>query len=820
MFTRASYLLIICFLISLTMNAQYYCVKGIVFDASDNKPLAFVNIVINGGKSGGSTDIDGKFSLCSKDPIEKLRFTYVGYETLIYEIKERKPYYRLKLQPTEYELSEVEVFPTENPAHRIIRNVINNRDINDPKMLKSFSYTSYDKMIFTIDDDSLFMKEISLLDTTEKRIRKVLDEQHLFMMETVTERKYLHPEKDYEKVIASKVSGLKDPLFVFMISQMQSTSFYNEMISIMDKRYINPISKGSLKKYLFLIEDTAYAQKNDTVFIISYRPRRKTNFEGMKGVLSINSNKWAIQNVIAEPAKEGKGVNVKIQQMYKQINDEYWFPVQLNTEIRINFMEVGADSRNFKVLGIGKSYIKDIILNPELVASEFKNVEVEVADDAYKRDDIYWDKYRTDTLTNKEKRTYEVLDSLGREYDFDKLTYLAKILITGGIPWGFIDLEIDKILHYNDYEGLYLGMGIQTNNRWSKIFKIGGYWGYGFKDKAAKYGGHIKFNLYSNWDLEAGARYFYDVTESGGVKFLKDDRSLLGPENFRNLVINRMNKTESLQLLLSFRMLKHFKIYVDFSNTFKEAYKDYQYGIEQDNCKHFINDYRFTELTMGTRFAFREKFIKAKSLKFSLGTKYPVAWFQYTRGFNNLLNGEFAYNRYDMKIDYSFYIKYFGNTSLRLMVGYIDGDLPYCNLYNGHGSYSPFMFFVPYSFGTMRMNEFFSNKYLSLYISHNFGKLLLRKERFEPEFVFITNFTIGTLDNPDKHFNTEIKTLKQGYYESGIMINKLLKMQILSVGVGALYRYGPYGFDDVWDNFGVKLTVTYPFRMELPQKNN
>jgi len=63
------------------------------------------------------------------------------------------------------------------------------------------------------------------------------------------------------------MSGFHDPVFVFMISQMQSTSFYDDVITIMDKNYINPISKGSNKKnYFFLIEDTTYTVKDDTVF--------------------------------------------------------------------------------------------------------------------------------------------------------------------------------------------------------------------------------------------------------------------------------------------------------------------------------------------------------------------------------------------------------------------------------------------------------------------------------------------------------------------------------------------------------------------------
>ncbi len=72
----------------------------------------------------------------------------------------------------------------------------------------------------------------------------------------------------------------------------------------------------ALTKYFFKIEDTTYSGK-DTVYIITFRPRKGTNFDGLKGVISINTNKWAIQNVIAEPAEGGGGLRIKIQQMYE-----------------------------------------------------------------------------------------------------------------------------------------------------------------------------------------------------------------------------------------------------------------------------------------------------------------------------------------------------------------------------------------------------------------------------------------------------------------------------------------------------------------------
>ncbi len=43
--------------------------------------------------------------------------------------------------------------------------------------------------------------------------------------------------------------------------------------------------------------------------------------EGLKGFLYINSNKWAIQNVKAQPPDDSTGIVIKIQQAYELIGD-------------------------------------------------------------------------------------------------------------------------------------------------------------------------------------------------------------------------------------------------------------------------------------------------------------------------------------------------------------------------------------------------------------------------------------------------------------------------------------------------------------------
>ncbi len=772
--------------------------------------LAFVNIVTNNSQLGTATDIDGKFTIYSNEEIEFLRLTYVGYASQTVYINEGKENLKIYLEEISAELEEVVIVAGENPAHRIIRNVVENRNLNDPEKLKSFSYTSYDKMIFTID--TLVIPDTILSDTDpgEIRLREFIEDKDFFMLETVSERKFLAPDRAHEKVLASKISGFRDPVFLFLSSQLQSPSFYKEMINIAGNSYVNPISKGSIRKYYFQIEDTTYTTNADSVFIISYRPRTNTNFDGMTGVLSISTNRWAIQNVIAEPSRDDDGMTIRIQQKYEFIEDSLWFPVQLNTDIIFN----NAKVNNLAPVGKGKSYIRDIVLNPELVKRQFNQVSIEVDPIAGDRSERYWEDYRGDSLSDRERRTYQYIDSIGKANNFDKKASTLKALLSNRLPLGYVDIDLSKIMRYNSYEGFYLGLGLLTSKKFSQTVDIGAYWGYGFKDKRSKYGGNFGVTIDKYRELKLRLGYYNDVTETGGVTFFDDNTSMLNPDNFRDFLIVEMNRTQRMNASLSFRTLRWTTVNFGLNVDHKEATNEYEFEqVDAGNSQSsFSSDFHFSEVKAGFRFALKEKFLQMPDSRISMGTSYPIVWFNYTRGIDGFLNGEYTYNKVDLKIRKTFVLKYLGRSNFDLRAGFVDRPIPNTNLYNGRGSYLKFITYAPNSFGTMRMNEFLSDRYIYLFYTHEFGKLLWRGKGFSPEFALAANMGFGWLKHPEYHKNIFFNTMDQGYFESGIQINNLFNMLgLYTVGVAVYYRYGYYHLPNTGDNFSYKVTFLVPF---------
>lgn len=790
-------------------HAQQYAVGGRVSDSLTREPLAFVNIVINDGNHGGVSDIDGKFRLESSEPVRSLTFSYVGYATKRMNISDDKSSLNVNLRSVETTLGEVVIEAGDNPAHRIIRLAAENRGLNNPYNIGSYTFTSYDKMIFTLSRDSLGAEDTTVPDPEELKLRKIIETQHLFMLESVAEHQYRYPGKAHDRIIASRASGFKDPMFIFLISQLQSTSFYDNQINIAGINYVNPVSNDAEKLYFFHLKDTIYGDNpKDTTFVISYRPRDGRNFDGMKGLLYISNNRWAIQHVIAEPAVANQSLSMRIRQKYELIDGRQWFPVQLNTEIIFNGMSAGRN----KMLGIGKSYRRNVVLDAQIEDPAPGYVAVEITGDATSQPEVLWQQYRVDSLTIRERNTYRIVDSLGRKHGFDARMKGMSALLSGKLPLGYVDLDLKRLFHVNRYEGTNLGIGLHTSQKLSERFSLGGYAGYGFKDQELKYGADLQLTLMRYEKLALRMSYDYDLEESGGTSFPDDDAGSLSGYEFRKLMLSRFDRSETMKVMAASRLLGVLKVSAGIAYQHKQPAFDYFWQQHGEGLSVLSNDFTYGKVIAGVKITPGGKFIRTATQQVSTGAQHPVIWLQYTGSAEGFLGGQLTLNRFDFRLKYSIDTKLIGRTALQLEAGYTDRPAPMSELYNGKGSRGDiFTVYSPASFQTMRAHEFLSDRHVAVFLLHSFKKLLFRSEFFEPEISLALNAALGSLQQPDRHRNASFNTMEKGYYEAGLLVNNLLKSSLSGIGLGVFYRMGPYSFDKTAENLAFKMTFSVGF---------
>jgi len=425
-----------------------------------------------------------------------------------------------------------------------------------------------------------------------------------------------------------------------------------------------------------------------------------------------------------------------------------------------------------------------------------------------KKQDEFWNKYRNDTLSAKEKKTYHVIDSIGHAINLDKKVKWFETLTTGKLKEGFVNWDLDKVLTYNGYEKFRLGAGLHTNDVLSRFVSIGGYGAYGTGDNAFKYGGDIGFlfNPYSEFKFDFA--YKNDVIAAGGTSFYNDNPGLLSPQSYSNYFITNMDKIVEEKASLSFDALRYFQFNLFGDEQVRQVTNGYEFGISNANATILYNRFQFTELSIGMRFAYKENFLKGPFGMISLGTKYPIIWANITKGFNNLLNGEFSYMKYDIKMSKTFHLGEAGTSFIQVLAGYVNGNVPYTLLYNAPASYVPNTVVADNTFETMRINEFASSRYVNIFYSYAF-KSFFHDRRFKPYLELVSNEGWGHLDYPNSNYFFAFKTMDKGYYESGLEINNILSKNFMNLGIGAFYRYGPYTLSTPIDNFVAKLTIHF-----------
>lgn len=114
-------------------------IQGIVRDARTREPLPFVNVALEGTTVGGTTDLEGRYTIADVAPgLYNVAASSVGYEQkLAYEVQvtaARTVFLDFELEPTATELKEVEI--TRQPFQRTQESPLSLRTIGTAEIMR------------------------------------------------------------------------------------------------------------------------------------------------------------------------------------------------------------------------------------------------------------------------------------------------------------------------------------------------------------------------------------------------------------------------------------------------------------------------------------------------------------------------------------------------------------------------------------------------------------------------------------------------------------------------------------------------------------
>ncbi len=794
-----NFLITLSILFSFQLSAQR---QLLVMDNEETEPMPFVKVFPNVG-TPFFTDVDGKAIIAEE--ATSLKLTFVGYRDTIVQLTNQKQIV-VYMHSLAKDINEIVVLPGVNPALRIINKATENRKKNHPLENDAFTYESYSKFIF--DVDTAFLKT---LDTVKKEsdssyMVNLIQTQHLFMLESVSERKFIPPARDRENIIAYKASGINNPILSTFAQSMQSFHFYDNQFDLFGKKYFNPIALGGTKRYFFLIEDTTIVG-TDTTFMISFRPKPGITTEALKGKLFINTNGFAIEKVIAEPANESAiDFSVKIIQEYKLIEGKKWFPVDLKTKVELKSLTFQFGDHNGYVEGKGSTYIKNISLNPDgLKKSGFNNIALSTEKNAGEKSDEEWTALRRDSLNERENTTYHVLDSFSKANNFDRKINGLMALTSGKLRLGYVSLPLDRIIDFNFHEGYRIGAGLETSDRLMQNIVIGGYFAYGTRDKDWKYGGYSTFHINKRLGMSINLRYQQDVINRGSNNMIRTGWDITSSTLYNNFYQKFMDRQRLAELRFTVAPLGNLTMHLLANYQRIDFTRNYRFTDESGTTFDRLD---VAEAAFEMKWNIRQRIIVLGDIRMPQPTVFPKIQLKIAKGLPGIANSKLDYWRLFIAIDEDLESLRFGKLNLHLEASQTFGDVPLLYKQYTVGTRQDWNVITVNALETAFPGEFYHDRQATFITRYSFPTIKTKKKWFAPEFILHHGIGYGDMKNSAQH-NMKFWTMDKGLFEGGLVVSGLVNIRVMKMGLGAFYRYGQHSDTNALKNLVPKISLKF-----------
>ena len=587
------YSLMICMFTLGVGAAAQSSITGRISNSSFREYIPFVHIQIKSKRTSGSvSNIEGFYTLnipVGSAPTDTVAFSCIGYKPYKTTIAGLKAQPNIAMEPSAERLNEVVITAGEDPAYAIMRKVLANRERNNPEELPHFKFNAYNKANIDVDRSDSIQADLALTG---------FNQAHFMMLESATEVVYKKPGKWNEKVVASKMSGIKNPTLSLVSNSFQPFACYSNYLNISGFDYLNPISPNSDSRYIFSLRDSAMIQ-GEEVYFIRFTPRKNAAEELMQGTLTISKSDFSLVNFLGQNTGDHALLYFEIRQAYTRIG-EIWFPSESNTTYSLPDKDSGVT-----FIASSTTFLENVNLEYIPKRGDFGIADIQIKSNNAKSDSLFA-LYRTRPLSIEESNTYAVYDTLpkGIINGMNWFMNQSESLAQGKLNLGKVDFMLNHLMAFNQYEGFRLGAGLATSRKLVKWMSAEGYVAYGFKDEQVKYGGGLRFFIAPSRELELGLFYKNDVAEPARLRFGRDIGYMQSGETIRSLFTRRMNPIEQYEASLTYRPARGLRARTYLvREEVSVPIKDY-----------FLNDFTLTENIVASKVGIELRWAPGESL--------------------------------------------------------------------------------------------------------------------------------------------------------------------------------------------------------------
>lgn len=725
---------------SLSLWAQT-TITGRVTDAATGEPLPYVALRGASVTAGAITDFDGYYSIETDQHIDTLIAAYMGYTAVKQAVEINKE------QRIDFSLSEAASTLKEfvvrpggvNPAVVIMKRAQKRKKDHNPEKIEYYEYESYNKVQLAVDNVTekfrkrkIFAAMEPLFDTissfSDSSAQKVLP---VFVSETISDYYYRKfPRRTKESIKATKIQGVGvgDESYVSQIlgSTFQQYNFYENNLYILDKDFISPMSSTANAYYYFTLRDSVVVG-GKSCYQIQVDPKNPVDLV-FRGMIWIEAESYAIKQLSLEITSEANlnfVEKLKIQQEFEEVEPSYWLPNK--TRVLIDIAEL--TNNTVGMIGLYYNSNKYIKIN-KVHELSFYEEKLGVVEHSFSRTEAYWDTARHERITEDDKRVYQMVDSLKNQPMVKTYIDLVEIAVEGHLPKGKVDFgPWYHVLGYNRLEGLRTRVGFRTSPQFHKDLQLRTYGAYGFRDEQFKYGVFADYVFSRTKWAKAGLAVKRDVEligltdEDVGTSAIYDAFALFGTD--------QVNRSFTKKIWAEKELVKGYTQRINVSHkTFEfEPVNDFNFGYYStpgDSNSPVRSNFDIFSVNLRGRFSRKEQFIYRRTNRYSLGNlKAPVLSIDYTHSFDNVLGGDFTFDKIGLELWQFNSLGNFGTFIYNVKAYRTFGEAPYPALYIMRGNQS--FFSNAQSYNLMDFFEFAADRYIAADYEHQFNGLIMNR---------------------------------------------------------------------------------------------
>lgn len=494
-------------IISITAYSQK--IEGRIIDENKN-PLPYVSVHKLNSYIGGTTNINGYYSIILEKGKHIIEYRMIGYKPIIdtvYVTEDKITKRNHTLKEESVELNAVEVLYGEDPAIPIIKKAIAKREehLNENKTYTSQNFTKLiakftgHKLPDRIMGYKLPLKKKLELDSLIRADYQTND-GYFYTSESET-KLYKNKSKIKEVMVSSRVSG--DPKqFSYNFSQNHSLDFYENLInlSFSQKSFVSPIASYAMSDYRYFLLGT-FVDNGNTINKIKVVPKNRAA-NCFYGYIYIIDSLWRIHSLDLNITKDNNLLffdSINIKQSFTLLEGNIWKPTTNTQRAYCNIEIMGMNI--FANLDFN-SVSQNFDFHPIFEKDFFNKELISINKDANQKDSLYWEKNSPLPSTITERDFYKYEDSVYR-VDSNTDTIIAR----------------DKVSNKFKFSNIFLG--------------------YTYKNTLKKTSHSITpfeslaFNTVQGWNLGLGYKYMREISDSSQIFFSATPQYGFSDKRFR-----------------------------------------------------------------------------------------------------------------------------------------------------------------------------------------------------------------------------------------------------------------------------------------------